>query len=203
MCRGNVQNTDKMGVADEFVPGTTTTLLLLGLVALVGYSAVAQPVADEPLDTEEVESIVVEEANEVRAERGLSRLDKDAALRSSARSHSANMARNGYVGHKTPGGELPFERYDNCSAGGFSGENVASAWYDKNFVYEEAEVPTVHLSDERDVAEHLVRAWMDSEGHRETLLSEDWERVGVGVSVTDSDEVFAAQAFCSGPLGEE
>lgn len=189
-----------MGVADEFMPGTTTTLLLLGLVALVGYSAVAEPVADEPLDTEEVERIVVEETNEVRAERGLPRLETDASLRRAARSHSENMARNGYVGHETPDGELPFERYDDCTADGFSGENVASAWYDKNFVYEEAEVPTLHLSSEREVAEHLVRAWMDSEGHRETLLSEDWERIGVGVSVTDTDEVFAAQAFCSGPL---
>lgn len=189
-----------MGLVDEFVPGKTTAVLLLVLFAVVGYTAVAGPVNDQPLDTDEVERIVVEETNEVRAEQNLSAVETNASLRSAARVHSSDMARNGYVGHETPEGELPFERYDECNVEGYAGENVASAWYDKNFVYDEAEVPTVHLSDEREVAEHLVRAWMDSEGHRETLLSEDWESIGVGVVVTQDDEVFATQAFCSGSL---
>ena len=189
-----------MGLVDEFLPGKTTTVVLLILVVAVGYTAVAEPIDDEPLDTEEVERIVVEETNEVRAQHNLSPVEDDVALRSSAREHSRNMAKNGYVGHETPEGELPFDRYDECNVDGYAGENVASAWYDKNFVYEEAEVPTVHLSDEREVAEHLVRAWMNSEGHRETLLTEDWERIGVGVAVTEDDEVLATQAFCSGSL---
>ena len=189
-----------MGLVEEFVPGKTTAFLLLVLVVVVGYTAVAEPIEDEPLDTEEVERIVVEETNEVRAERGLKRLETDGPLRSGARSHSSDMARNGYVGHETPEGELPFERYGECSDGGYAGENVASAWYGKNFVYDEAEVPTLHLSSEREVAEHLVRAWMDSEGHRETLLNEDWEEIGVGIAVTDENKVLATQAFCSGPL---
>jgi uncharacterized protein YkwD len=189
-----------MGLVEEFVPGKTTAFLLLVLVVAVGYTAVAEPIEDEPLDTEEVERIVVEETNEIRAERGLKRLETDGSLRSGARSHSFDMARHGYVGHEANDGELPFERYGECSDGGYAGENVASAWYGKNFVYDEAEVPTLHLSSEREVAEHLVRAWMDSEGHRETLLNEDWEEIGVGIAVTEEDKVLATQTFCSGPL---
>jgi uncharacterized protein YkwD len=41
---------------------------------------------------------------------------------------------------------------------------------------------------------------MDSEGHRETLLNEDWEEIGVGIAVTEEDKVLATQTFCSGPL---
>jgi uncharacterized protein YkwD len=189
-----------MGLLDEFVPGKTTTVLLAVLVIFVGYTAVAGPVDGDSLDTEEVERIVVEETNEVRAEHGLPRVETDVSLRSPARSHSENMARHGYVGHKAHDGEVPFQRYDDCAADGYAGENVASAWYDKNFVYDEAEVPTVHLSSEREVAEHLVRAWNNSEGHRETLLGEDWESIGVGVAVTEEDKVLATQAFCSGSL---
>ena len=192
-----------MGLLDEFVPGKTTTVLLAMLVVFVGYTAVAGPVGGESLDTEEVERIVVEETNEIRAEHGLSSVETDASLRSSARAHSEDMARHGYVGHKADDGEVPFQRYDDCAADGYAGENVASAWYDKNFVYDEAEVPTVHLSSEREVAEHLVRAWNDSEGHRKTLLGEDWERIGVGVDLTDDDKVLATQAFCSGALVDD
>jgi len=191
-----------MGLLDEFLPGKTTSVLLLVLVVAVGYTAVAEPIDDEPLDTEEVERIVVEETNEVRAENGLTRLETNGSLREPARSHSSDMAHNSYVGHEGPEGEPPFERYDDCTVEGYAGENVASAWYDKNFVYEEAEVPTVHLSSEREVAEHLVRAWTDSEVHRETLLGENWESIGVGVVVTEDDEVLATQAFCSGPLDD-
>ena len=189
-----------MGLVDEFLPGKTTAILLLVLVVAVGYTAVAEPLSDKPLDTQEVERLVAEETNELRAENGVSSVEMNVSLRESARSHSSDMARHGYVGHESDDGELPFERYDECSASGYAGENVASAWYGKNFVYDEAEVPTLHLSSEREVSEHLVRAWNDSEGHRRTLLNEDWEKIGVGVAVTEDDKVLATQAFCSGPL---
>ncbi|MDZ7689413.1 MAG: CAP domain-containing protein [Halobacteriales archaeon] len=191
-----------MGLVDEFVPGKTTAFLLLVLFAVVGYTAVAGPVTDDPLDTDEVERLVAEETNELRAENGVSSVETDVSLKSAARAHSSDMARHGYVGHESDDGELPFERYELCSAEGYAGENVASAWYGKNFVYDEAEVPTLHLSSEREVAEHLVRAWNDSEGHRRTLLNEDWESIGVGVAVTEDDKVLATQAFCSGPLAD-
>ena len=189
-----------MGLVDEFVPGKTTAFLLVALVVFVGYTAVAGPVDEGSLDTEEVERIVVEETNELRAQNDLRRVETNASLRSTARAHSSDMARHGYVGHESNDGELTFERYDTCNVDGYAGENVASAWYDTNFVYDEAEVPTVHLSSEREVAEHLVRAWNDSEGHRETFLNDDWEKTGVGVAVTEDGKVLATQAFCSGAL---
>lgn len=190
-----------MGLIDEFVPDTTSVILLGILVVSVAYVAVTNP-TQESLDTERVEELVVEETNAERIDRGIQPLEENTSLRRPARNHSDTMARHGFVGHEAPDGEQTYQRYEDCTdKGGFFGENVANTWYDRNIVYEEASPSVLHLSDEREVAEHLVRKWMDSEGHRETLLRGSWEDIGVGVSVGDKNEVFATQAFCSGPLG--
>lgn len=189
-----------MGLVDEFVPNTTALVLLVLFVVGVSYIAVADP-TEEPLDTEEVERLIIEETNAERAERGLSTVEPNSSLQDSAQGHALTMARNGFVGHVTPDGEQPYQRYSTCiDSGGYFDENVANTWYNRNIVYDQAEPPVMHLSDEQEVAEHLVRKWMDSEGHRETLLRGAWEKIGIGVVVGDNNEVFATQAFCSGPL---
>jgi uncharacterized protein YkwD len=190
-----------MGLLDEFVPGTTTTVLLIVLAGVVGYAAFSGTGAEEPLNTSKVERLVVEETNELRADNGLPPVETNGSLRKATRRHAARMAEGGFVAHETPDGNIPYDRYGWCANnGGYFGENVANTWYDRNIVYDEADVPTLHLSTEREVAEHLVRQWNDSEGHRGTMLGENWNRIGVGVTVTENNEVFAVQAFCSEPL---
>jgi len=189
-----------MGLIDEFVPDTTALILLVVFVVGVAYVAVADP-AGEEFDTEEVERLVTEETNEERVERGLQPVEPNGSLREGARGHSGSMARHGFVGHEGPDGEQSYQRYEDCTdSGGYFGENVANTWHDRNIVYEEAETSVLHLSSEEEVAEHLMRKWMDSAPHRKTLLNEDWAKIGVGVSVGDNNEVFAAQAFCSDPI---
>ena len=191
-----------MGLLDEFVPGATTAVLLLALAGVVGYVAVTGPgsLGDDGLNETEVEHLVVKETNQLRAENGLERVEVNASLHETARRHAATMARGGFVAHKTPD-SIPYDRYGWCAdRGGYFGENVANTWYDRNIVYEEGDAPTVHLSTEREVAEHLVRQWNDSTGHRETMLNENWTMVGIGVVVADNNEVFAVQAFCSDEL---
>ncbi len=189
-----------MSLVDEFLPGRTTTVLLVVLAVVVGYAAVTVTVGDESLDAEKVETLVVEETNEVRDAHGVQSVETDSSLREPARRHAEDMARHGYVGHETPEGELPYQRYADCVEEGYSGENVANTWHNINIMTDRGEVPTAHLSDEREVAEHLVESWMASDGHRTTLLNDDWTRIGVGVAVTDENEVFAVQAFCSEPF---
>jgi len=189
-----------MGVIDEFVPDTTSLILLGILLVSVGYVAIANP-TQESLDTGTVEELVIEETNAERVERGIEPVEKNTSLVRPARNHAETMARHGFVGHEAPDGEQTYQRYEDCTDnGGFFGENVANTWYDRNIVYEEASPSVLHLSDEREVAEHLVRKWMDSKGHRETLLRKDWKDVGVGISVGEKNEVFATQVFCSGPV---
>ncbi|MCX2818128.1 CAP domain-containing protein [Haladaptatus sp. F3-133] len=194
-----------MGLTDEFVPGATTVALLVALAGVVGYVAVTSPgsLGNDGLNETEVERIVVEETNALRAENGLTRAETNASLGASAGAHASRMERGGFVAHKTPD-SIPYDRYGWCAdRGGYFGENVASTWYGRNIVYDEADVPTLHLSTEREVAEHLVRQWNDSAGHRGTMLNEEWTMVGVGIDVSERNEVFAVQAFCSGPLVPE
>ena len=191
-----------MGLIEEFVPSATTLALLVALAGVVGYVAVTGPgsLGDGGLNETEVERIVVEETNALRAGNGLGRVEANASLTASAGAHASRMEGGGFVAHETPD-SIPYDRYGWCAdRGGYFGENVANTWYDRNIVYEEAEVPTLHLSTEREVAEHLVRQWNDSTGHRGTMLNEDWTMVGVGVAVAENNEVFAVQAFCSDPL---
>ncbi len=191
-----------MSLLEEFVPGATTAVLLVAVAGVVGYVAVTGPgsLGDDGLNETEVERIVVEETNELRVENGLSPIETNASLHEAAGEHASRMAGGGFVAHKTPD-SIPYDRYGWCAdSGGYFGENVANTWYDRNIVYEEGDVPTLHLSTEREVAEHLVRQWNDSDGHRRTMLNGNWRRVGVGVEVADNNEVFATQAFCSGPL---
>ncbi|MFP4188692.1 MAG: CAP domain-containing protein [Halobacteriales archaeon] len=191
-----------MGLLNEFVPGATTAALLVAFAGVVGYVAVTGPgsLGDGGLNETEVERLVVEETNQLRVENGLERVEVNESLRKAARGHASRMARGGFVAHEAPD-SIPYDRYGWCAnRGGYFGENVANTWYDRNIVYEEGDAPTLHLSTEREVAEHLVRQWNDSTGHRRTMLGENWTRIGVGITVADNNEVFAVQAFCSDKL---
>lgn len=191
-----------MSLVEEFVPGTTTVVLLVALAGVVGYVAVTGPgsLGDGGLNTSEVERIVVQETNKLRAENGLPPVETNASLSEAARSHASRMARGEFVAHKTPD-SIPYDRYGWCADdGGYFGENVANTWYDRNIVYDEGDVPTLHLSTEREVAKHLVRKWNDSNGHRRTMLNGNWTMMGIGVAVGEQNEVFATQAFCSDAL---
>jgi uncharacterized protein YkwD len=147
---------------------------------------------DELNDTQ-VERLVWEYVNQERASNGLSSLSDRSQLSSAADEHAANMAEHDYVGHDQPDGGSPDERYAATCPGG-SGENANAAYYKDEFTaYGTGE--TLYLTNESQVAHYIVDSWMRSDGHRENILG-SYEKTGVGVNVTDSGKVYAAQAFC-------
>lgn len=149
--------------------------------------------ADEPA----VERLIHEEINEERTAKGLDPLQRDADLRHVARNHSADMVRQGYVGHESPDGVTPGDRLSaaGCAAGG---ENVAQSWIDEPV---NVDGETIVAENETELAVHLVERWMDSPGHRENILRESFAESGVGVVVTDDNRVYATQNFCAGSAG--
>ncbi len=182
----------------RFDSTTASVAFVAAVLALAAYAAYAGGDGLRPgdrLDTEEVERLVVEIANEEREERGLQPLEHDGGLREAAHLHAEDMAERDYVGHEGSDGSRPLDRYGEA-CDGTVGENAANTWHDRNIVYGDAE-EVMHLDTEREVAEHLVRKWRESEGHRDTLYSELWRSTGVGVSVGEGNELYAAQAFCS------
>ena len=73
--------------------------------------------------------------------------------------------------------------------------------------------PKEYEKDAKAMARGLVNQWMDSPGHRRNILEERYQRIGVGVAVSEGikagyvpyvDEiVYATQNFSSCPLRDE
>jgi uncharacterized protein YkwD len=108
--------------------------------------------------------------NQIRAEHGLPPLRDNARLRRAALGHSQDMVGRHFFDHTTPGGttfvdRIMRARYANRHEGWSFGENLA--W------------GTGSLSTPRGV----LRAWMDSPGHRANILRRSYREVGVGVVV--------------------
>jgi uncharacterized protein YkwD len=138
---------------------------------------------DRPNETR-IERLVAERANAERRERGLDPLAYDRTLARVGGAHSGDMRERGFVGHENPDGEGLRERYAAFGLDCPGGENVYHS-------------PTGGLARSPEaLAEHVVAAWMDSEGHREAILKERFTRQGVGVAVGPDGGVWVTQDFC-------
>lgn len=118
----------------------------------------------------EVRSSVLCLLNKERASRGMRKLRANGKLRRAAESHSRNMTRNDFFAHVSPAGTTPLQRVKAAGylsgAGSWSvGENIA--WGEQ------------HLSTPR----QIMRAWMQSPGHKANILNRRFRHVGIGVSL--------------------
>ena len=107
--------------------------------------------------------------NRERAERGLPRLRLNERLSEAADKHSRDMVRRGYFSHDSLTGASFVDRIRRTgylrSARSWSlGENLA--WGSGN----------------RGTPEQIMRAWMNSPGHRANILTGRFREVGIGVS---------------------
>ncbi|MFH1832880.1 MAG: CvpA family protein [Candidatus Levyibacteriota bacterium] len=109
---------------------------------------------------EEAENKMLILVNRERVSKGLGPLALDESLRQVARNHSQDMLQRGYFSHFTPEGFSPFDRLakDNVFYN-YAGENLALA-------------PNVDLG---------MQGLMQSQGHRENILSPNFDRIGIGV----------------------
>ncbi|WP_418285970.1 CAP domain-containing protein [Halorubrum sp. DTA46] len=189
----------------------TKLALIVGAVLLVAGQIGVGPVGSSPgeivsplvdaasnateprqLDEQKVERLVREGINEKRAERGLAGLSSLASLQERARLHSVDMVEHDELAHDLPGSTTD-ERLEmaNCDIGG---ENVAQSWYQERVETSEGEV---YIGDEETLAEELVAQWMNSPGHRENLLRQEWSQTGIGIELTEDDKIYATQKFCA------
>ncbi|MDQ2050085.1 CAP domain-containing protein [Natronolimnohabitans sp. A-GB9] len=161
-----------------------------------------EPEADDETDDVDrvaVEQYVHEAVNEERADADVNELEFDTELRDIARAHSEDMAERGYFSHEDPEGNDFTDRYEEagyeCDVDGYvGGENIAQTWYDTPVDTDDRD--TVHYEGERELGYGVVEQWMNSPGHTENLLADQWESQGIGVYVTDDDQVFVTQNFC-------
>lgn len=141
-------------------------------LALASLATVAGAQARKP-DLEAVERAVLAGTNELRREQGKRALRGHAALAKAARGFADFMAQREEYGHEADG-RTPTQRaraagYRDCMVA----ENIAYQYKSRGF--ETAEL-----------AEHLVRGWANSPGHRANML--DGTAVEVGIAVAYSEE---------------
>ncbi|WP_276258647.1 CAP domain-containing protein [Haloglomus litoreum] len=161
------------------------SLLVVLVAALLVVFAAPGPgaAAGDGLNETRVEHLVAEEVNERRAANGLDPLDYDADLAAVAAFHSRDMHDRDYFAHEGPDGETVSDRYSRFGIDCNGGENI--------YLTRGGGLAAT----ERTLADHVVREWMNSEGHREAILKERFTRQGIGIVIVDGS-VYATQNFC-------
>ncbi|KFI04562.1 hypothetical protein JN25_04200 [Bacillus sp. BSC154] len=113
-----------------------------------------------PSSVSAYEKKVVELTNAERQKQGLKPLQIDETLSKSARAKSQDMKDKNYFDHQSPTYGSPF---DMMKSFGISyktaGENIAKG---------------------QKTPEEVVKAWMNSEGHRKNILNSNFTHIGVG-----------------------
>ncbi|MGG0736476.1 CAP domain-containing protein [Niallia taxi] len=106
------------------------------------------------------EKQVVELTNAERAKNGLPALTLDTNLSKVARAKSEDMSKNNYFDHTSPTYGSPFAMMKQFGISyKAAGENIAKG---------------------QTTPEQVVKAWMNSEGHRANILSDKFTHIGVG-----------------------
>jgi hypothetical protein len=167
-----------------FRPGVGLAVLTLVVVGLaLGAVAAVDPFDGGGLDADTVETHIENGSDAARADAGVGTTQHDDSLAAVARAHSRDMRDRGFVNHTNPDGEGPQDRVDAAGLDCRVGENIY-------------QTPRGAIAtSERAFADHVVRSWLDSPGHRRTLLRDRYTRQGVGVAVGD-DAVYVTQLFC-------
>ena len=135
-----------------------------------GESEVSQQILDFEMDAFDL-------LNEERTSRSIAALTMDTDLRLVARAHSEDMIERGFFSHTNPDGEDPFDRMANAGITYSSaGENIA-------------------FNSFPDPVATAVDGWMNSEGHRNNILNENFTLTGMGVAGGDGAGYYFTQVF--------
>ncbi|MCA1053889.1 CAP domain-containing protein [Rossellomorea aquimaris] len=115
--------------------------------------------------------------NAARVNHGLDPLTWNDKVRETARKHSLDMADHDYFSHTNLNGESPFDRMeDDQVAFRTAGENLAYGQMSSIFAHE---------------------GLMNSKGHRENILQNHYEYLGVGVAFNEESQPYFTENFFS------
>ncbi len=121
------------------------------------------------------EKQVVELVNAERAKAGVAPLSLDSSVSNAARTKSQDMATNNYFSHTSP---------TYGSAG-----NMLSKFGIKYTAWGE------NIASGQKTPQEVVTAWMNSQGHRENILSSTFTKIGVGYATNSKGYAYWTQIF--------
>lgn len=111
--------------------------------------------------------------NEARTKQHIQELKYDDALAVIAEKHSVDMQTRGFFAHNNPDGDSPFDR---AKKAGYTyrafGENIAT--------FTTAWLPSMT---EKEIAKRLFDQWWNSAGHKQNMLSSNFNRQGLGIHI--------------------
>ncbi|MEU9798133.1 CAP domain-containing protein [Streptomyces sp. NPDC051000] len=105
------------------------------------------------------EAAVLTLVNQERAQAGCGPVRANPPLAALAGAFSKDMAVRGFFDHTDPDGNTPWKRADNAGISGLGGENIARGQGD---------------------ADAVMKAWMNSPGHKANILNCEFRTLGVG-----------------------
>lgn len=168
----------------------TTTVAALVLVGCAGQGRLAtrrSPVSDphQQLAALEHRIFVLVEKERLATNPSAKPLALDPELTAVARTHSEDMAREHFLGHRAPDGETTAKLMmaRDKSFQGLLGENIAAQYYTKDI--------GINVNA---YASRFVKTWMLSKSHRDNLTFSDYSKTGVGAAI-NGHEVFVTQLF--------
>lgn len=126
-----------------------------------------------------IERRVFDLVNEVRAEHGLRPLVWVDMMAVVARNHSSNMASNNFFGHQDPQGRRTDKRLGEVGLNHWRQVSENIAW----------------ISGNSDPVGRVVKAWMQSPGHRSNILDPVSRESGIGLAVTPEGKYYFTQVF--------
>ena len=193
------------------MPGVIATLckyvliwLVMGVVLLPGaaFEASAKTYLEIALGSlknlpaearirEDLEAVIVGQANAYRQSKGISSLQASSRLRDAARAQAIDMMLNGYVGHRASSGHA-FESRMRA----FLGSPIMMM----PRMAENAARDTQKGEADAGKARRLFQQWVESRPHRKTLINGDYKFVSTGV-VQRGNKIWAVQIFFA-PLPE-
>lgn len=147
-------------------------------------SRFAAPIDISPaVSPRQVERAIHDATNRHRTSRSRPRLDYSEHLSAIALRHSRDMATREYFDHHSPEGNSPGDRYRN--------HDHSDRSYGENIAFEQ---PGPAISS-TELAERIVDGWMDSPGHRESILEDQFDAEGIGVYTLPDGTVLVTQNF--------
>lgn len=178
-------------------------------ISIVTTSKTTTTTVSHELNIQQMEKDIHELINEKIKENGLTDLSWNEELTKIARGHSEDMAVNHYFSHYDLQGKDFAYRYEEA---GFDckilykkegdtsyfakgGENIFQNNRYDSITYING-VPIYNWNTQEEIVKSTVDGWMNSEGHRQNILTPYWKSEGIGIAISDDDKIYITEDFC-------
>jgi uncharacterized protein YkwD len=165
------------------------------VVALVVVLVAGQ--VKSPVGVKDLEHRVEVAVNTQRRSHGLSEVASNGKLAEVARAHSRDMARRGFFSHVNPEGRDARQR---LRAASFECRHIVSENLYMTSLYSRVTITngkkTYDWKTPERLAAEVVDGWMNSQGHRQNILTMGYTGAGVGIAIASDDNVYVTQVFC-------